>query len=154
MSLNAPARDVRPERVRVAARARELRRPVAARRDLPAGGRARGRACGGRSAEPAPSAPCARRVDEAPAPARDRGAPAHDGGARPSRRVERRGDVEEPRLLAEAGLVRRRRGGYYVLYELAPDALAGVATELGAYIRGVSADPTYETMAEATGGPA
>jgi DNA-binding transcriptional ArsR family regulator len=57
-------------------------------------------------------------------------------------------------LLAETGLVRRRRDGYYVLYELAPVALAGLATELGAYIGGVSADPSYATMAEPTRGRA
>jgi DNA-binding transcriptional ArsR family regulator len=37
-------------------------------------------------------------------------------------------------LLAEAGLVRRRRDGYYVLYELEPDALAGLASALGGYV--------------------
>ena len=37
-------------------------------------------------------------------------------------------------LLAEAGLVRRRRDGYYVLYELEPDALSGLASALGAYV--------------------
>jgi DNA-binding transcriptional ArsR family regulator len=37
-------------------------------------------------------------------------------------------------LLAGAGLVRRRRDGYYVLYELEPDALVGLASALGAYV--------------------
>jgi DNA-binding transcriptional ArsR family regulator len=37
-------------------------------------------------------------------------------------------------LLADAGLVRRRRDGYYVLYELAPGALAGLSQTLAAYV--------------------
>ena len=49
-------------------------------------------------------------------------------------------------LLAAAGLVRRRRDGYYVLYELAPGSLESVAAGLEAYVGG------YETMAGATGG--
>jgi DNA-binding transcriptional ArsR family regulator len=57
-------------------------------------------------------------------------------------------------LLADAGLVRRRRDGYYVLYELAPDALADLSRELAAYVRGGFPGAPYETMAEATGGRA
>jgi DNA-binding transcriptional ArsR family regulator len=57
-------------------------------------------------------------------------------------------------VLAAAGLVRRRRDGYYVLYELAPDAVADVSRELAAYVGGGSLDAPYETMAEATGGRA
>jgi DNA-binding transcriptional ArsR family regulator len=53
-------------------------------------------------------------------------------------------------LLAEAGLVRRRRDGYYVLYELAPDGLAAVSSALAAYVG--EAGDAYETMAGATGG--
>jgi DNA-binding transcriptional ArsR family regulator len=53
-------------------------------------------------------------------------------------------------LLAEAGLVRRRRDGYYVLYELAPGALSAVAQALASYV--ASGDEGYETMGTATGG--
>jgi DNA-binding transcriptional ArsR family regulator len=53
-------------------------------------------------------------------------------------------------LLAEAGLVRRRRDGYYVLYELAPEALPAVSQALAAYVE--SGGEGYETMAVATGG--
>jgi DNA-binding transcriptional ArsR family regulator len=55
-------------------------------------------------------------------------------------------------LLAEAGLVRRRRDGYYVLYELAPGALSGVSSALAGYVGARDADPSYETMGRATGG--
>ena len=57
-------------------------------------------------------------------------------------------------LLADAGLVRRRRDGYYVLYELAPDALADLSRELAAYVGGRFPEAPYETMVEATGGRA
>lgn len=55
-------------------------------------------------------------------------------------------------LLAEAGLVRRRRDGYYVLYELAPGGLAAAAAALVDYVGSPGDDGTYETMAAATGG--
>lgn len=53
-------------------------------------------------------------------------------------------------LLAEAGLLRRRRDGYYVLYELAPGALSAVLQALAAYVE--SGEEGYETMGAATGG--
>jgi DNA-binding transcriptional ArsR family regulator len=37
-------------------------------------------------------------------------------------------------LLAQSGFVRRRRDGYYVLYELDPEALPALAATLGAYV--------------------
>jgi DNA-binding transcriptional ArsR family regulator len=55
--------------------------------------------------------------------------------------------------LAGAGLVRRRRDGYYVLYELAPGGLAAVADTLLAYVGSTGDDgDACETMAGATGG--
>jgi DNA-binding transcriptional ArsR family regulator len=38
-------------------------------------------------------------------------------------------------LLARSGFVRRRRDGYYVLYELEPAALTGLGAALGAYVQ-------------------
>ena len=55
-------------------------------------------------------------------------------------------------LLAEAGLVRRRRDGYYVLYELSPGGLVAVARALEAYVGSAVDEDAYETMAAATGG--
>lgn len=56
-------------------------------------------------------------------------------------------------LPAEAGLLRRRRDGYYVLYELAPGALSAVLQALAAYVE--SGEEGCETMGAATtgGGP-
>jgi|GEM_PF-2057374 DNA-binding transcriptional ArsR family regulator len=46
-------------------------------------------------------------------------------------------------LLARAGLVRRRRDGYYVLYELDPAALAMLSEALAGYVR-ADEEPTAE----------
>ena len=55
-------------------------------------------------------------------------------------------------LLAEAGLVHRRRDGYYVLYELAPGGLSAVSSALASYVETAGHGDVYETMAGATGG--
>jgi hypothetical protein len=55
-------------------------------------------------------------------------------------------------LLAEARLVRRRRDGYYVLYEPAPGGVAAAVATLEDYVGSPADDTTYETIAGATGG--
>ncbi len=57
-------------------------------------------------------------------------------------------------LLAEMGLVRRRRDGYYVLYELEDDALETVSEALFAYVCGGDRETPCETMGRATEGAA
>jgi len=50
--------------------------------------------------------------------------------------VSEAGLSKQLRVLAEVGLLERRREGYYVLYRLVPEQLAAVAPSLGAFLDG------------------
>ena len=120
-----------PERLRLAARAGQLRRAVAARAHLPGAGR--------RAPARAAARPDELRARRSARSATRRGcgrcacspsAPRSAEELAPLVGISEAGLSKHLRALAEAGLVRTRRDGYYVLYEADLDRLRALGPEL------------------------